>query len=61
MHASAAAARSERTTVRLRVLGDAVLVQADAIAQRADRLMRPVQDGADRPSPAGTDDEQPLL
>jgi hypothetical protein len=58
MHASAAA-RSGRTAARLRALGDAVLVQADAITQRAGRLARQVEDGAEMPSPAA-DDERPL-
>jgi hypothetical protein len=35
------------------------LVQADAITQRAGRLARPVEDGAEMPSPAA-DDERPL-
>jgi hypothetical protein len=35
---SAAATPGEQTAIRLRVLGDAVLVQADDIAARADRL-----------------------
>lgn len=59
VHASAAAARSERTAARLRALGDAVLVQADAITQRAGRLAPAVENDAETPLPAN-DDERPL-
>jgi hypothetical protein len=38
LYSSAAAAPSEETATRLRVLGDAVSVQADDIGKRADRL-----------------------
>jgi hypothetical protein len=57
LHASAAAARSERTAVRLRALGNAALVQADAITRRASRLLRPIENGAELPRPA--DDTEP--
>jgi hypothetical protein len=56
MLASAAAARSERTAARLRALGNAVLVQADAVDQRAVRL---AAEGAEMPPPLD-DDEPPL-
>jgi hypothetical protein len=43
----------------LRALGDAVLVQADAIMQRAGRLAPAVENDAQTPPPA-TDGERPL-
>ncbi len=57
MYSGAAAARSGRTAGRLRVLGDAVLAQADAIDQRAARLAAvdtetpPSFEGGERPLP----------
>ena len=59
VHASAAAARSQRTAARLRALGDAVLVQADAIMQRGGRLAPAIENDAQTLPPA-TDGERPL-
>jgi len=63
LYASAAATPSEQTAVRLRALGDAVLVQADDITARADRLgqdesVRPT--GHIRRGAAAGDDKRPL-
>jgi hypothetical protein len=49
VHASAAAARSQGTAARLRAMGDAVLVQAEAIMQRAGRLAPAVENDAQTP------------